>query len=225
MSESGINLLPWRRAARRRQWKQLLVGTLGLILGVSLLAGIGNRWLLAQSRVLTEHMTAMSQEQASLQVPLSEARVLQRQLALFDGRLEAIARLEAQAQEGVRLFDWLAQQLPEPLRLREIRKRDRQLEISGLARSNEAVSTLMRRLEASQLLQSPQRLDLALEDQGLGAESHFRLGLGLVESWLPASWPEDVRLDALAGDPVSRGCATRTGSLIHRSDQEGCDAH
>lgn len=225
MASAGINLLPWRQARRRRQLRLLLVGAMGLSLFVSLVAAGVNAWLLGQSRALEARIAQVTQNQRSLQAPLAEARALQAQLAGFDARFHALSSLEAQSQEGVRLFELLARQLPKALRLTGLRKRDRDLEIQGLALSNEAVSILMRRLEASALLDSPQRLELAIQKDGSSGERHFRLALKLADPSLPASWSRELGLDALAGDPAASACATKAGAAESGRDQGGCDAY
>jgi type IV pilus assembly protein PilN len=107
----------------------------------------------------------------------SKNAFLKKEIALLDARIDQIKRLREQTQallsrkevieslqsdrsEAVHLLNELTKSVPEGVYLKSIKQEGRKVTLSGYAQSNSRVSSLMRNLEGSQWIQSPQLLEI-----------------------------------------------------------------
>jgi type IV pilus assembly protein PilN len=71
-----------------------------------------------------------------------------------------VETLQANRSEVVELFDQIARQLPEGVYLRNVKQTGPTISITGFAQSNARVSTLMRNLDASPLLENAKLVEI-----------------------------------------------------------------
>lgn len=155
-----INLLPHReerRKARRQQFFALtglivLLATLIWILGFSILSG----YISAQD----EKNAFLKREIATLDKDIDEIKHLKEQTESLLSRKRIIESLQSNRAETVLLFNELARQTPDGVFLRSLKQSDTKINLQGYAQSDARVSTLMRNLEASALLESPQLVEI-----------------------------------------------------------------
>lgn len=151
-----INLLPWReerRAERQRQFLSVLSGSLIL---AGLVFFIGFRYA-----------------NNLLSVQESRNHYLQQEISLIDEQIKSVAELESAREQLiekmhvieslqfsrpaiVKVFDAVAQELPEGIYLESFSREGSALILEGVAQSNPRVSILMRALEENILFNSPQ---------------------------------------------------------------------
>lgn len=151
---TNINLLPWRELRRQQRQKQFLVGlgTTALLAALSIFL-----WDLAvnhlidrqknRNHYLREHIALLDQE-------VSEIRELQQRRNQLVERMEIIQALQGDRPVVVRLLDQLVRTLPDGVFYTALDTRDDVVALEGVAESNNHVSSLMRRLDASQWLDS-----------------------------------------------------------------------
>lgn len=174
-----INLLPHRaekRAARRQQFFAMLglVATLaGLVwfVGYSLINGYIN--------IQNEKNTFLTAQIALLDKDIEEIKRLKEQTDALLSRKRIIESLQANRAETVHLFNELARQLPEGVYLKEIKQTGDRINLTGYAQSNSRVSTLMRNLEASPLLERPNLIEIQLVTVGSRPLNQFSLDIFL----------------------------------------------
>jgi len=155
-----INLLPHReekRAARRSQFYALLV-LITLVAGLIWFLGYG----VISGYINTQEgrNAFLKEEIARLDKDIAEIKDLKEQTEALLSRKRIIEALQANRTETVHLFNELARQIPEGVYLKSLKQKDAQINLSGYAQSNSRVSTMMRNLDASPLLERPVLLEI-----------------------------------------------------------------
>ena len=75
-------------------------------------------------------------------------------------RKQVVETLQANRSEAVHLLDQLVRQLPDGIYLSSVRQTGAKVTVTGYAQSNARVSTLMRNIEASPWLTSPELVEI-----------------------------------------------------------------
>jgi type IV pilus assembly protein PilN len=150
-----INLLPWREERRQELKKQFLVSlvlVLALGAGLVLLADrivngqIDNQN--ARNQYLTENIKVLDKQ-------VAEIRDLQKRRNQLLDRMRVIQELQGNRPIIVRVLDQLVRTVPDGVFYTKLTTKGKTISISGIAESNNRVSSLMRRLDASDWLANP----------------------------------------------------------------------
>jgi type IV pilus assembly protein PilN len=162
MSSIRINLLPHReqkRQARQRQFYTLMISlaVLGLVV-IALVHGI----LAAQIENQESRNRVLKAEIAKLDEQIKEIDRLRDQIQAVLARKQVVETLQSNRSEAVHLLDQLVRQLPDGIYLKNIRQQDAKVTVLGYAQSNARVSTLMRNIEASPWLSTPELVEIKL---------------------------------------------------------------
>ena len=155
-----INLLPHREMRRRERQRAFLTASAAMV-AVGVVVVVLVHGLLA-ARVETQkgRNTFLETEIASLDKQIVEIRRLREQTQQMLARKRVVETLQANRSEIVELFDQIARQLPEGVYLRTVKQTGNTISINGLAQSNARVSTLMRNLDASPLLENAKLVEI-----------------------------------------------------------------
>jgi len=162
MSSIRINLLPHReqkRQARQRQFYTLMISL--AILGLAVIALV-HGILAAQIQSQEARNRVLKGEIAKLDEQIKEIDRLRDQIQAVLARKQVVETLQGDRSEAVHLLDQLVRQLPDGIYLRSIRQTDARVTIVGYAQSNARVSTLMRNIEASPWLSTPELVEIKL---------------------------------------------------------------
>jgi len=162
MSSIRINLLPHReqkRQARQRQFYTLMISlaVLGLAV-IALVHGI----LAAQIESQESRNRALQVEIAKLDEQIKEIDRLRDQIQAVLARKQVVETLQGNRSEAVHLLDQLVRQLPDGIYLRNVKQAGAKVTIVGYAQSNARVSTLMRNIESSPWLSTPELVEIKL---------------------------------------------------------------
>ncbi|MDP3872891.1 MAG: PilN domain-containing protein [Methyloversatilis sp.] len=155
-----INLLPHReekRKARRQQFVAFSGATLlfgALIVG--LVNGVINGYVSAQD----EKNAFLKTEIAVLDKSIDEIKRLREQTDALIQRKQVIESLQGNRSEAVGLFNELAKNVPEGVYIRKVSQQGGKINLIGYAQSNARVSSLMRNLESSPLLERPTLVEI-----------------------------------------------------------------
>jgi type IV pilus assembly protein PilN len=150
-----INLLPWREERRQELKKDFLV-TVGLVLALGVgLVLLGDRVVdgqiqnqKARNQYLTENIKVLDEQ-------VAEIRELQKKRNQLLDRMRVIQELQGNRPIIVRVLDQLVRTVPDGVFYTSLQTRDKMITINGVAESNNRVSSLMRRLDSSDWLASP----------------------------------------------------------------------
>lgn len=165
-----INLLPWREEQRKEQQRQFLtiLGLSAVLMGLIVLAVhiqiagmIGNQ----QSR--NEYL---SKEISKVEKQIKEINNLAKEKKRLLSRMEVIETLQRNRPEVVHLFDEIVKVMPEGTYLTSMNQSDKSLVLKGMAQSNARVSALMRNIDSSAWLSTPQ-LQIIQKDSKRGSGS------------------------------------------------------
>ncbi|MEM6301788.1 MAG: PilN domain-containing protein [Pseudomonadota bacterium] len=150
-----INLLPWREA-RREELKRAFLTILALVaaLGVVIIIGV-DRVINSQIDNQRARNDYLSQNIRELDKQVEEIRDLQRKRNQLIDRMRVIQQLQGNRPIIVRVLDQLVRTVPDGVFYTSVNARGTRLSIGGVAESNNRVSSLMRRLDASDWLKSP----------------------------------------------------------------------
>lgn len=155
-----INLLPYRVQARkaRRQQFFVLAGLISVLGSVLVFAA----YSLIDSYIVNQNGSNdfLKREIAVLDKQIDQIKRLQEQTQALLARKQVIEDLQQDRGEIVYLLSELVKQIPDGIYLKTIKQEGLRVNMTGYAQSNARVSTLMRNLEASPWLESPQLIEV-----------------------------------------------------------------
>lgn len=150
-----INLLPWREA-RREELKRQFLSILGLVVVAAImLVVLADRVVNGQIADQKARNDYLSQNIRVLDAKVAEIKDLQRKRNQLIDRMRVIQELQGNRPVIVRVLDQLVRTVPDGVFYTQVQAQEKTLSIKGVAESNNRVSSLMRRLDASDWLQAP----------------------------------------------------------------------
>ena len=188
-----INLLPHRERKRVAQQKQIAIlagmtAALGLVIIFAVHIAINSR-----IDYQKERNSYLKQQIAILDHQIEEIRKLKEQTRALLARKQVVERLQDNRSEVVHLLDQLAKRLPEGIYLKSLREDTKgnvtKIQLSGYDESNARVSTLMRNLDDSPWMTSPDLVEIHSVTVNSRRLSEFSLFLTLAHKAGPANPP------------------------------------
>ena len=155
-----INLLPHReqkRQARQRQFVSLAIGLAVLAIAV---VGLGHVGIAARIDNQGSRNKLLQDEIVKLDEQIKEIDKLREQTQALLARKQIVETLQANRTEAVHLLDQLVRQLPDGLYLKSVKQAGGRVTLVGYAQSNARVSTLMRNIESSPWLTTPELVEI-----------------------------------------------------------------
>lgn len=154
-----INLLPHREEAKKAKREQffVLVGLVAILGALIVFAGYTLISTAIENQVGKNDF--LKKEIAVLDKELDQIKRLKEQTQALLSRKQVIENLQRDRGETVYLLSELVKQVPEGIYLKSLKQDGLKVNITGYAQSNARVSALMRNLEASQWLESPQLIE------------------------------------------------------------------
>jgi type IV pilus assembly protein PilN len=174
-----VNLLPHREERRKRQQQQFFI-MLGVVVAVgALIWGLVHSYLsdqidnqLSRNRYLTEEIAKVDKQ-------IAEIKTLQDQIDALLNRKRAVELLQSNRAQAVQLLDQLVRQLPDGVYLKGVKQVGQRVTISGVTQSQARVSTLMRNIDSSPVLEKPNLVEIKAVQQGPVRANEFTLVVGL----------------------------------------------
>ena len=144
-----INLLPHREAARKRR-KEAFQVTMFLAVVVGLLvAALVYWWFQSRMENQQDRNAYLSSQIAVLDKQIKEIAGLEGEINALRERQKAVEALQANRNLPVHLLNELVRQLPEGVYISSIKQNGLQVEMKGVAQSNERVSEVLRNLSGN----------------------------------------------------------------------------
>ena len=174
-----INLLPHREERRKRARAHFgVMGGMTAVLGIVI---VGAGWLVLSQRISAQEdrNKFLKTEIAKLDKEIDEIKEVKDKIAALLARKQVIETLQTDRVQTVYLLDELVRQMPEGVFLKSVRQRGSGIELVGYAQSNARVSTLMRNIESSPWLASPNLVEIKAVNLGKMRISEFNLRLQL----------------------------------------------
>ncbi|MFV3371590.1 type 4a pilus biogenesis protein PilN [Pseudomonas sp. NY15435] len=189
-----INLLPWREQLREERKQRFLV-----ILGAVLLASgavifLGDQYFNSAIENQGARNDFLRKEIAVLDARIKEISELKTRRQQLLERMKIIQDLQGNRPIIGRVFDQLVRTLPDGVFFTELKMSGKSIAIAGAAESNNRVSNLMRNLDASEWLTSPNLTEVKAVTQGaLDQANVFQL---TVQQTQPGSEDQDKKSTA-----------------------------
>lgn len=150
-----INLLPWREQ-RREQLRKEFLAVLGAVAALGVLVVVLGHMVVdarithqnARNDYLRTHINQLNSK-------VSEIKDLQTRRNQLIDRMRVIQDLQGTRPLIVHVFDEIVRTLPDGVFFRSMERSGQTITIRGTAESNNRVSSLMRRLDASAWFSSP----------------------------------------------------------------------
>lgn len=154
-----INLLPHREEAKKARRTQFYVLS-GLVAALGVLIVFAGFTLISTSISDQESSNDfLKKEIAVLDKDIEQIKNLKEQTQALLARKQIIEDLQRDRGETVYLLSELVKQVPEGIYLKSLKQDGLKVNITGYAQSNARVSALMRNIEASPWLESPQLVE------------------------------------------------------------------
>lgn len=170
-----INLLPWREAQRAEKQKEFMV-----LLGIG--AAVAATVVLLVNMYYSQRIEAqqarnsyMEEQIGLLDIKIEEIKKLESDKAKLLARMRAIEQLQGNRPLIVRFFDELVRSLPEGVSVNIITQKGDAIEVEGEAQSNARVSSLMKKLDTSEWLKSPELDIIQVRDDNDVRISSFKM--------------------------------------------------
>jgi len=196
-----INLLPHReqkKAARQREL--IFMASAAAVLGL-LIVFLVHTILGARIENQGARNNFLETEIKKLDSQIAEIKVLKEQTQAMLARKKVVETLQSNRSAVVYLLDQLARQLPDGVYLKAVKQTGDSINLQGYAKSDARVATLMRSLEASPWLRSPNLIEVKAATINNLRASEFSLSLKLVSTETTAdtgkeggrTQPKDIR--------------------------------
>ena len=141
-----INLLPHREAKRRQRKQAFYAGVGAAVVTGLVIAGV---WYLVLQQMLAAQQARtqfLKDEIARLDLQIKDIASLRAEIDALKARQKAVEDLQTDRNTPVRLLDELVKQTPEGVYITSIKQTGYQVQVGGVAQTNERVSELLRNL-------------------------------------------------------------------------------
>ena len=150
-----INLLPWRDE-RRAELKQKFLAVLGVVVACAgLIVFVVDLFISGQIQNQNDRNAYLKANITALNKQVEEIREMQRKRTQLLDRMTVIQELQGNRPIIVRILDQLVRTVPDGVFYTKVTARGQVITINGIAESNNRVSSLMRRLDASDWFKEP----------------------------------------------------------------------
>lgn len=151
---AGLNLLPWREAARKESQKKFVVMVVGaIVVAAGTVFGVFSFYQ-DQINKQSDRNKYLQTEIKTLDKTIAEIKKLDvTRKALLD-RITIIEGLQSTRPGIVHLFDEMVKSLPKGMYLTSLEQKKTKIKLEGKAESNARVSSYMNRLDMSPWLSS-----------------------------------------------------------------------
>ena len=150
-----INLLPWREDYRQKRKKDFLT----LLVGIFILAGfVAYLWVSSVQSSISDQRARnllLQTEISALEQQVSEIQELKSRREELLNRMRVIQDLEGTRPVIVRIFDEMVRAIPDGVFLDIMGREGDVIILSGIAESNNRVSSFMRNLDESNWFAAP----------------------------------------------------------------------
>jgi len=176
-----INLIPYRIARRQQQIIQHSTVFFGIVIIAVLLALAAHTVSSLQLSELKEQTLSLQKQNADLKKKIGKLHNLGSLRADVERKLQIVDRLQEGRFHSLRTLHEVARVIPENVWINSVSNSDANITLTGLAESNKAVASFMRKLDSSPLFDNVQLMVISrVMENGLPVRS-FNLKLKRVD--------------------------------------------
>jgi len=175
-----INLLPWREAHRAEKKKEFITLICVVLVAAVVVAFGWDRVVSGQISNQESRNQLLKGEIAKLDKQVEEIRELKKRRKDLLDRMQVIQELQGNRPEIVKLFDEFVRAVPDGVYFAKMTLKGDRIALEGFAESNNRVSALMRKLDASYKFSEP-NLTKVQADETLGEDgSRFEMRVKVI---------------------------------------------
>ncbi|WP_299939972.1 PilN domain-containing protein [uncultured Microbulbifer sp.] len=174
-----INLLPWRQEYRAQKQKEFQQIALLVLMAAAASVFLWMETVDQQVDRQDERNQILQVRINALDKQVAEIKELKKHRQELIDRMRVIQELQGNRPLAVRYFDELVQATPEGLWLTSLVRKGNSLALSGVAESNNRVSSFMRNLDQSDWYDSPNLTDVTASPAFGEQASAFQLGVNM----------------------------------------------
>jgi type IV pilus assembly protein PilN len=152
---ANINLLPWREERREELKKEFLVVLAAVVVFAIALVFVWHTAIDSAIASQSARNDYLQKNIDELSEQVKEIQELKKQREQLIERMRIIQELQGTRPEIVHVFDELVRTIPDGVYYTSIERKGASVSIKGTAESNNRVSSLMRRLDASEWFADP----------------------------------------------------------------------
>jgi type IV pilus assembly protein PilN len=205
-----INLLPHREAARKRRKDAFYVSLGAAALLGGLICGAVYGWYQAQISSQQAKNAFLKGQITVLENQIKDIANLQNEIAALRARQQAVEDLQSDRNTPVHLLNELVKQLPDGVYVSSMKQEGANLELRGIAQSNERVSELLRSLaNNSPWLTRPELIEIVASNLALTPKDQRRVSNFVIKAQLRK--PTDL-LKAASAASAAAGFAAPAAS-------------
>jgi len=172
---ANINLLPWREE-RRQELKQAFLLVLACVAAVAAaLVFLGDNLVSGAIEAQAGRNSYLQRHIDELTLQVQEIEALEEKKQELEDRMTVIQRLQGNRPIIVRIFDDMVNTLPDGVFFTELTRTDDKIMVTGIAESNNRISSLMRRLDGSDWFASSNLKEVAAQPSFGEQASRFNL--------------------------------------------------
>ncbi len=162
-----INLLPWREARRKERQNQFYA-VIGLVLAAAgLIVYLVNSDYEDNISSQRQRNNYIVKETKVLDAKIEEIRKLRETRQQLIERMELIQALQGNRPIIVRVFDEMVRAVPDDLYFTEVAIKNTDVNIKGMAKSNNRVAALMRNFDSSDWFADPALIRVQAKSEGV----------------------------------------------------------
>ncbi|WP_299597513.1 PilN domain-containing protein [uncultured Microbulbifer sp.] len=150
-----INLLPWRQEYRAQKQKEFQQVAVLVVIAAGFSVFMWMKTVDSQIANQNERNQLLNTEITALNKQVKEIKDLKKRRQELIDRMRVIQELQGNRPLAVRYFDDMVRAAPEGLWLTHLKRSGKTLQVSGVAESNNRVSSFMRSLDQSEWFESP----------------------------------------------------------------------
>jgi type IV pilus assembly protein PilN len=185
MSIARINLLPHRAERRKRAKQHFFIVSGGTAIVGVLIVGLMHSYYAERISMQEGRNAFLKSEIGKLDKEIAEINKLRDEIQALLARKQVIETLQADRAQTVHLLDELVKQTPEGVFLKSVKQSGNRVQLLGFAQSNARVSTLMRNIESSKWLGSPELIEVKAAPLDKRKVSEFTMFLSLKREATP----------------------------------------
>jgi type IV pilus assembly protein PilN len=174
-----VNLLPHREERRKRQQQQFFIMLAVVVALGAAIWGVVHTYLSDQIENQLGRNKYLTEEIAKVDKQITEIKTLQDQIDALLNRKAAVESLQSNRAQAVQLLDQLVRQLPDGMYLRGVKQAGQRVTINGITQSQARVSTLMRNIDSSPVLEKPGLVEIKAVQRGTTRANEFTLTVNL----------------------------------------------
>lgn len=164
---ANINLLPWR-AQLRKQRQNEYVGVIGVVVlaAAAIVYSVSGYYTSAIAEQ-NQRNAFLTEENRLLDNKIKEIKELKATRQRLIERMRLIQELQGNRPVIVRVFDELVRTVPDDLYFNSVALQGVTIQLSGVAKSNSRVATLMRNLDQSDWFADPTLVKVHAKSEGV----------------------------------------------------------